>query len=58
VNGRIAAVSQTYRSGPGWAYSALAPESAFHSGTNVVAVYIVTGTRGRLTLHRVGGFPS
>jgi hypothetical protein len=58
VNGRIAAVSPAYRSGPGWAYSALAPESAFRSRANAVAVYVVTGTRGRLTLHRVGGFPS
>jgi hypothetical protein len=58
VNGRIAAVSPAYRSGPGWAYSALAPESAFRSGANAVAVYVVTGTPGRLTLHRVGGFPS
>jgi Sulfatase len=57
VNGRIAAVSPTYRSGSSWGYSALAPESAFRPGANKVDVLLVNGRRGALLLRRVGGFP-
>lgn len=56
VNGRVAAVSRTYRAGGGWGYSALAPESAFRGGPNRVDVFTVTAGGGRLTLRRVGGF--
>jgi hypothetical protein len=55
VNGRIAAVSRTYRSpGSVTRFSAAAPESSFHPGRNKVEVFWITrGARG-LVLERLG----
>ena len=55
VNGRIAAVSRTYRSpGSVTRFSAAAPESSFHPGRNKVEVFWNTrGARG-LVLERLG----
>ncbi len=51
VNGRIAAVAETYEGSDAVRFSALAPESAFRPGRNRVAFYWVEGDAGyeRLT---------
>ena len=54
VNGRIAAVTYTYREGSTVRYSAMAPESAFHPGRNEVGLYWIAPTRGKLELGSLG----
>jgi Sulfatase len=54
VNGRLAAVTYTYREGSTVRYSAMAPESAFHPGRNDVGLYWIAQTRGTLALESLG----
>ena len=54
VNGRIAAVTYTYREGSTVRYSAMAPESAFHPGRNEVGLYWIGETRGTPVLGSLG----
>ena len=54
VNGRIAAVTRTYRQGSTVRYSAMAPESAFHPGRNKVGLYWIAQSRGALVLGSIG----
>jgi hypothetical protein len=56
VNGRIAAVSVAYRNPGGGPvrFSELAAESAFHTGRNVVRLYVVTGDPASPRLEALG----
>ena len=54
VNGRIEAVTRTYREGSTVRYSAMAPESAFHPGRNDVGLYWIAQSRGALVLGSLG----
>ncbi len=55
VNGRIAAVTRTFREGSSVRYSAMAPESALHSGRNAVELFWITETSGGIVLERLSG---
>ena len=55
VNGRIAAVTGTFRAGATVRFAAMAPESAFRRGRNDVVVYAVAQAGGRLALARLSG---
>jgi hypothetical protein len=50
LNGRIAAATEVYR---GSKFSALAPESAFHPGRNVLRAFLVTGSAAAPQLHEL-----
>ena len=54
INGRIAAVSKTYREGVSVRYSAMAPESALHPGNNEVELFWVLDTPTGLVLESLG----
>ena len=54
VNGRVAAVTRTYREGSTVRYSAMAPESDFHPGRNEVALFWIAKSRGALALGNLG----
>jgi hypothetical protein len=54
LNGRIAAVSRTYRIGSTVRYSAMAPESALHPGRNQVELFWIAHGRSGLMLERLG----
>ncbi|HMI99818.1 MAG TPA: sulfatase-like hydrolase/transferase [Gaiellaceae bacterium] len=54
VNGRIAAVSKTYRQGSTVRYSAMAPESALHPGRNEVELFWIVQGRNGLVLESLG----
>jgi len=54
VNGRIAAVSRTYREGATVRYSAMASESALHPGRNDVELFWIAQDRGGLVLESLG----
>jgi hypothetical protein len=55
INGRIGAVSRTYRDGSEVRYSAMAPESAFHTGRNEVELFWITKAGGGIVLESLGG---
>jgi hypothetical protein len=55
VNGRIAAVTRTYREGSTVRYSAMAPESALHPGRNEVELLWIAQSKGVLVLGKLGG---
>ena len=54
VNGTIRGVGRTYDFLGRTRFSLLAPESAFHTGANIVHVYAVTGTAPNLRLSSLG----
>jgi hypothetical protein len=56
VNGRIAAVSRSFRlaTGRDVLFAAMVPESAFHQGRNRVEVFSVTRPGGSFSLSRLG----
>lgn len=54
LDGRIAAVTRTYREGSTVRFSAMAPESALHPGRNEVELFWIVENRGGLTLERLG----
>jgi hypothetical protein len=54
LNGRIAAVGRTFRSGGALRFSAFVPESAFRPGRNRVDVFLVSGRAGALALRGAG----
>jgi hypothetical protein len=55
VNGRIAGVTQSFRTGDSVAFSAYLPESAFAEGGNDVQVYAISGPADAPALAHVGG---
>jgi hypothetical protein len=54
INGRIAAVSRSYSKANSVRYSAMAPETALHSGRNEVELFWVVRTGSGITLESLG----
>lgn len=54
VNGRIAAVSKTYREGSSVRYSAMMAESALHAGRNEVELFWIVDEKGGVGLESLG----
>ena len=55
VNGRIAAVGETFVDDGQVGYSLLAPEKSFHAGRNHVQVFLVTGSGASIALRPIAG---
>lgn len=53
LNGQLVATTRTYSQGSSVRYSAMAPESALHRGRNVVEIFWIVESRGRLTLEQL-----
>jgi hypothetical protein len=56
VNGRIAATTRSFQlaTGKQTLFAAMVPESSFAAGRNVVELFELDGTAGKLTLRRLG----